>query len=223
MTEPWWGPTINYAIIVGAAGIVLVYLLRNRLPKIVRQIIGTPCLLTLFVALPALFFVDNRSIVLFPQQEVTDSILAVLFGAVMTVAAWRVTRTRSGRPVTTIRRILMSIIGLVIFGYGVFQCDKTLKDLTLPTEHVRGTIIAMHHSSERRGHAEPARIEIGAAWYNVTTDVEPLLYVGAEVEAEAGAGSHFILSLEEKRPPLPNPSGMFSHGNLPAAAAPGSN
>ena len=136
MTEPWWGQAINYAIIVGTAGTALLYLLRNRLPKIVRQVVGAPCLLMLFVALPALFFVDNRSIALLPQQEVTDSILVVLFGGIITVGAWRVSRTRSGRPVTTVRRILMSIIGLMIFAYGLFQCRETVKDLTLPTGHV---------------------------------------------------------------------------------------
>ena len=86
-----------------------------------------------------------------------------------------------------------------------------------------GTIIAMHHSGERHGHVEPAKIEIGTAWYYVTTDVEPLLYVGAAVEGEAGAGSHFILSLEEKRPPLPNPSGIFSHSSPAASVTPGQN
>jgi hypothetical protein len=223
MTEPWWGLVINYALIIAPVGMTLVILLRNRLPKIVRQVIGTPCLLILIVALPALFFVDNRSIVLFPQQEVTDSILTILLGGYLTVAAWRVSRTRSGKPISTGRRILMSIIGLCFFGYGVAGANETVKDLTLPTEHVRGTIIALHHSSDRRGHAEAAKIKIGSTWYYATTDIEPLLYVGAEVEAEAGAGSHYILKLEEKRPPLPNPSGVFSHGSPAAAATPGQN
>lgn len=67
----------------------------------------------------------------------------------------------------------------------------------LPNLQIRWAVEALHHGRKGGYHhpAAAAEVQIDGVWYYATRDIEPRLNVGTFVDAEASAGSHYILSI----------------------------
>jgi hypothetical protein len=195
-TSVWWPRALLWAALICALVMAVTFVFGKKHPQLVDRLILLPAFIYLlgFPLLAALVLImeGDEYVSLVIYQEGIAAFFVPPLAVLVAVPAFVRNRSLAWRMGALLMAISFVVLGEADFGKGLFG------DVFTPRQHVVGTVSEMergHQYRWTRGGWRAARVKINDQWYSVTRDLEPRFHVGALVDAEAGAGSKFLLKV----------------------------
>ncbi len=150
------------------------------------QIGGTVLFFAPLVAVAVLW---HQSVLLVPHQEATVALWTL---AVAVALGWRA--LGGGRRGTSRPAVLLAF-ALAVGGYGAWWASLFVRDAFLPRVAIQGSVDRLWESTGPRHLAVHRYLSVNGQTYEATYDVFRRLRTGDRINAEAGAGSNFLLRI----------------------------
>ena len=190
----WWPRVFLWIALICVLAIAVTFAFGKKRPQLVDRVIVVPAfaylLISPFLATLILIIDGNEHVSLVVYREGVAAFLILPLAMLIAAPALLKTRSFTFRMGALFMAVSFVGLGELVFGKGFFG------DILAPRQHVVGTVIEMEPGYYQFGQGwEAASVNISGKWYSVAHDLEPLFHVGAVVDAEAGAGSKFLLKV----------------------------